>query len=152
MRLDNIINPNEPIRALSWRNPYAEMMLHGKIETRTWNTKYRGWVLICASQKGYLMESVDAISGELHAGRMVMEIGHYWANNLKSHGNAIAIGKLVNTWQMRPQDEDDCYVMHKESLWCHEYVCVTPIEQFGFKGSQGWRILADHIREFIKPN
>jgi hypothetical protein len=44
---------NQEIRALTWKEPYASLMLHGKIETRTWYTKYRGLVLICAGLKHY---------------------------------------------------------------------------------------------------
>lgn len=49
-----LFQPEKPsIRALWWREPYASLMLQGKVETRTWNTNYRGLVLICASIKPY---------------------------------------------------------------------------------------------------
>jgi hypothetical protein len=40
------------IRVISLRQPFAELVVSGrkKIETRTWNTKYRGEVYIHASQ------------------------------------------------------------------------------------------------------
>lgn len=40
------------MRAISIRNPWADLIAHGKktIETRTWATKYRGPLLICASK------------------------------------------------------------------------------------------------------
>jgi hypothetical protein len=44
---------DQKLMALSWKQPYAELMLHGKIETRTWQTKYRGWVMVCASKQPY---------------------------------------------------------------------------------------------------
>ena len=42
------------INALSLKQPYANLIANGKktIETRTWATKYRGDLLICASQSG----------------------------------------------------------------------------------------------------
>lgn len=46
--------PGADIRALSTKQPYASLMLHGKVETRTWDSKYLGWVLICASKQAYL--------------------------------------------------------------------------------------------------
>jgi len=40
------------MKALSIREPWASMILEGKksIETRTWKTKYRGKILLCASK------------------------------------------------------------------------------------------------------
>ena len=42
------------IKALSLQQPYASHVASGKktLETRTWTTKYRGDVLICASMSG----------------------------------------------------------------------------------------------------
>lgn len=41
------------MKALSIRQPWAELIASGvkTIETRTWKTKYRGDILICASKK-----------------------------------------------------------------------------------------------------
>lgn len=40
------------MKALSIKEPWASMILSGKktIETRTWKTKYRGSILLCASK------------------------------------------------------------------------------------------------------
>lgn len=40
------------MKALSIKEPWASLILAGKktIETRTWKTKYRGKVLLCASK------------------------------------------------------------------------------------------------------
>jgi hypothetical protein len=42
------------IKALSLKQPYANLIAEGKktIETRSWTTRYRGDILICASQSG----------------------------------------------------------------------------------------------------
>jgi predicted transcriptional regulator len=39
------------MKAISIKEPYATLILQGKktIETRTWTTKYRGDILLCAS-------------------------------------------------------------------------------------------------------
>lgn len=34
------------IRALWWKEPFGTLMTYGKVETRVWDTKYRGWVLL----------------------------------------------------------------------------------------------------------
>ena len=41
------------MKALSVKEPWASLIRSGKktIETRTWNTNYRGKLLICTSQK-----------------------------------------------------------------------------------------------------
>ena len=42
------------VKALSLQQPYANQVASGKktLETRTWTTKYRGDILICASMGG----------------------------------------------------------------------------------------------------
>jgi hypothetical protein len=42
------------MKAISLKQPYASWIAEGKktIETRTWSTKYRGDIVICASQSG----------------------------------------------------------------------------------------------------
>ncbi len=42
------------VKALSLQQPYANLVASGKktLETRTWTTKYRGDILICASMSG----------------------------------------------------------------------------------------------------
>ena len=49
-----LIAMSELLTAISLQQPYANWVAEGrkKIETRTWTTKYRGDLLICASQSG----------------------------------------------------------------------------------------------------
>src|SRR5882672_1096155 len=98
-----------PIRALSWKQPYLDLMLHGKIETRTWATNYRGWVLICASQKAYNDPQIENISGL--DGRLTIEDtlpdGNY------KLGYALAIGRLVDCWPMLPGDEAKTFMQYR---------------------------------------
>ncbi len=141
---------SEPMRALSWKQPYASLMLHGKIETRTWKTSYRGLVLICASQKQYVEHELFALAGEAGAQRIFNFINK---NGIREPlGKAIAVGRLIDCRPMTLKDEGDCYVKYKKPwivenkqgkhvtkrLWCHIYDDVKPIEQFDWKGSQGW--------------
>lgn len=43
--------PQPPVRALTLRNPWADLVVDGRkrIETRGWQTRYRGWLLIHVS-------------------------------------------------------------------------------------------------------
>jgi len=139
------------IRALSWIQPYGAMMLFGKIETRTWNTKYRGWVLLCASKKVYSHDQVLSISGEKNTDIITRNwIDSGFAGNTKS-GMAFAIGNLVDCRPMQKEDEEKCMVMYRPGLWCHVYDQVEQIVPFEWKGSQGWKILDENQKSLIHP-
>ena len=142
-----IYTPNQPIRALSWKEPFASLMLHGKIETRTWSTKYRGWVLICASKAPYNDRQIHSIAG-LNQHRRIFEAfpGKYGV----SCGYAIAIGYLANCRPMAPSDTDLCFVEYRDDLYCHIYIHVKPIVPFEWRGSQGWKTLGEADRAKIK--
>jgi len=115
-------------------------MLHGKIETRTWYTKYRGLVLICASLKPYSNSELLDISGKEQTDRIFTTLGIEGAN--EAPGHAIAVGDLVDCRGMREDDQDKCFVSFFASgLYCHVYQNVKPIKPFPWKGTQGWKIL-----------
>lgn len=125
----------EPVRALSWKQPFASLMLADKIETRTWYTKYRGLVLICASQSPYSESEVRKISGNQYSNMLDI------LRRTEPRGVAIAVGRLIDCRRMRPEDEEKCFVQYDENLWCHVYADVRQIEAFPFKGAQGWKQL-----------
>lgn len=143
--------PAKGMRALTWKEPYASLMLYGKIETRTWKTTYRGRVLICASKKEYKIDDWCEISGDTQFKRILELVGGFlgllYLKN--TNGYAIATGDLVDCRPMREQDEDRCFVKFRESLWCHVYENVQPINPFPWKGSQGWRQVPDEIIQSI---
>lgn len=147
----------EPIRALSWKQPYASLMLHGKVETRTWSTSYRGLVLICASLKRYDQEVFYSISGQEQYDRIHKTIDVYDT----TADMAIAVGRLVGCRLMKKEDENLTFVEYRDPwqiervskktgktkiitqrLWCHFYKDVKPIEPFDWKGTQGWKTLS----------
>lgn len=141
------------IRALSWKQPYGLLMLHGKIETRTWNTTYQGLVLLCASQKEYSPGAVELISGEFQYSRIIKILEEqYFSKIAKSRirekklqtqvfhsGQAFAVGRLIYSRPMFKSDEDKAFVRHYPNLYCHIYTDVTPIKPFPFKGVLGWK-------------
>lgn len=157
---------NEKILALSWKQPFASLMLHGKIETRVWPTNYRGLVLICASLKPYSDTQILNICGKeqyLHAHKTLN-------GNSGLPGHAIAIGKLVHCRPMVKEDEDKCFVEYQEpwlatdkngiltkkaamgiktKLWCHIYEDVKPIEPFPWSGTQGWKEVTEEQKKQI---
>lgn len=162
----------EDILALSWKQPYGDMMPHGKIETRTWSTKYRGKVLICASQAPYNYKTVLAISGHMQAERMSVRLKFRLRDNDLKHrlnnGKAIAVGDLVGCREMRPEDEDKCFVEYREpwmeerkrkngttvmvqvKLYCLFFENVRRIKPFPFKGAQKWAKVTEEQKKMIE--
>lgn len=125
------------MKALSWKNPYGALMLHGKIETRTWNTKYRGKVLICTSKKPYDGGVVTNISGVGAYMLIHLELKH--DSLLYHNGYAIAVGDLVDSRPMQPEDQNMSWVLYHKDLFCHVYENVKEIVPIPWKGSMGWR-------------
>ena len=136
---------NQEMKALSWREPFATLMLHGKIETRSWSTNYRGLVLICASQKEYPISKVLEISGEHQISR-ITKIMYNYGTDYDVNENAIAVGRLIDCRPMQPNESDKCFVKYNPALWCHIYKDVRPINPIPFKGNLKWKNLS---QEFI---
>lgn len=131
------------VRALWWKQPFASLMLYGKQETRSWNTDYRGLVLVCASKKPYAGEEMVKICGyeqykRIHATLPVSKL---------LQGHAIAIGRLKGVKRMgdypfiKPEIEAKTFVQWNADLFIHEYEDVREIRPFPFPGAQGWRTL-----------
>jgi len=141
---------DKELRALSWKEPFASLMLHGKIETRTWATDYRGLVLICASKKPYNREQVYEIAGgdQYRHIEEIIEKKNIDADSTLGH--AIAVGELVDCRLMQLKDEEACFVEYYSDLWCHVYEDVRPIKPIPFKGVQGWKKLDKSFHDQIK--
>ena len=156
-----------PIMALSWKAPYAQLMLHGKIETRTWQTNYRGLVLICCSKIGYTIPQLLKIAGENQYNR-INRLYPGLIDREDHFGCAIAVGRLVDCREMLPEDEDATFVKYRipwqeqkissnneqktktRRLYCHIYQDIVPINPLPFKGGQGWQKLSANQVEKIK--
>lgn len=131
------------MKALFWKQPYANLMLHDKIETRTWNTNYRGEVLICSSKIPYSNKLVQIISNKFN-------INEILKNEEIKNGYAIAVGELIDCRLMLPEDEDKCFVDYNPNLYCHIYKNVRAIEPFEIKGQMGWMNINEKIIYKIK--
>jgi hypothetical protein len=144
--------PNQmEVRALSFKEPYASLMLHGKIETRGRNTNYRGWVLICASKVTYSDLEIRAISGHKMYGEIFTRLGYHLDNSIHDYvGKAIAIGKLTDCRHMLESDAEKCFVLFNRGTYCYVFEQVQRIEPFDWKGTQGWKILSDEEKQLIR--
>jgi hypothetical protein len=135
--------PDQPMRALSLKQPFASLMFNGKsLETRTWPTKYRGWVLVCSSKNAYPWNIVRDISGSTQFDR-ILDLTK--SGMIMPEGKAIGIGRLINCREMTNEDQDNAFVRMNASwiwpkLWCHVYEDLQPIPSpFLWQGSQGWK-------------
>lgn len=99
------------MKAISIREPWATLIRNGDktIETRTWSTKYRGKILLCASKKP----------------------------DSDFSGKAFAVAELVDVRPMTKDDEKQacCEIYDRAHSWVLEN--VMPIEPFPVKGQLG---------------
>ena len=96
------------MKALSIKEPWASMILNGEktIETRTWNTKFRGDFVICVSKKPASEYS----------------------------GRAIAIAELYDVKEMVKEHESDacCSIYPRAKSWFLRNIrSITPFEVKG---------------------
>lgn len=153
---------NEKILALSWKQPYGSLMLPpiNKIETRTWETKYRGLVLICTSKEPYDIHTIEEISGNVQSFKLFSQLSDNKQLMFPSPykkleysyplGKAIGIGRLIDCREMGERDENKTFVKYREGLWCHVYEDVKPIKPFDWKGSQGFREVTSEEKKLIE--
>jgi len=139
---------DQKLLALSWKQPFATAMLYGKIETRTWNTNVRGWVLICTSLKAYSEDIEHKLCGTDLYYKMLSAMNRD-SGTLDLNGYGIAIGKLVDSRKMKPKDADKCFVKWREDLYCHVYEDVRQIKPIIWKGTQGWKEVTKDIKSTI---
>lgn len=140
---------DQKLLALSWKQPFATAMLYGKIETRTWNTNVRGWVLICTSLKAYSEDIEHKLCGTDLYYKMLRAMNKD-SGTLDLNGYGIAIGRLVDSRKMKPEDADKCFVKWREDLYCHVYEDVRQIKPIIWKGTQGWKEVTEDIKRTIE--
>ena len=139
---------SRPIRALTWKEPFGTLMLHGKIETRKWATSFRGDVLISCGKTPYNDWQLLEICGLDQLERMTKIIQP--GSKMINCGYAVAVGTLVNCRMMTRADEDDCFVQYRQGLWCHIYDNIRPIAPMPYKGQQGWKKLPESIWDTLE--
>lgn len=129
------------IKALSWKQPYATLMFHNKVETRKWNTAYRGWVLICTSKKRYFDSQVWSISGQYNY-QIIQKILQEDISGCID-GMAIGIGYLAGVSSIDSNRIYQTFVKNDEGLFGLHFTEVHRIKPFLFKGGQRWKNLTE---------
>lgn len=146
--LAQAISGKEKIMSLGLYQPYASLMLHGKLETRNRKTNVRGWVLLYSTKKvapGWL---VTAISGIPIREKIDTILKDDKTKDLRGH--AIALGYLSDCRPMERGDQGKAYVLYEKNKWIWEFQSIIPIVPFPYKGSQGWRTVTDGEKALIK--
>jgi len=97
------------IKGLSLKEPWASKVFSGEktLETRTWVTKYRGLVLLCASR-----QPISDLSGK-----------------------AFAVARITNCRPMTADDEVEACIEVYDRANVFVLEDVRPIEQFQVRGS-----------------
>lgn len=131
----------EPIHYLTWHQPFASLMLHGKKETRRKPTNVRGTVLILASDSPYPKSELIKLCGS----RLLKIINETTEREPTKNitGKAIAIGRLTGCRPMQKKDASACFVKYVYDKFVWHFEEVKRIEPFEMKGKQGWGILRD---------
>ncbi len=134
------------MKALWLKQPYATLMLHGKIETRTRNTNVRGDILLCSTKTPYSLSQQQEISGIHQSERIHSMLG---LENLPN-SVAIGIGTLVDSRKMQPEDADNCFVEYSDHRWCWVFENIHAVKPFFLKGKQGWKEMGEPDIEFTR--
>jgi hypothetical protein len=141
--LHNIIE--REVRGLSLKQPFASLMLLGKVETRTFKTSYRGLVMICASKERYGDAHLRNWCGQ----ELMSEIALHCPE--QPQGVAIAIGELVDCRPIRPED---AHFINYHRGWGHMYGWhfenMMAIQPFPHKGQQGMPRLSQETKNKIR--
>jgi len=111
------------MKAISLKQPWASLIANGKktIETRTWPTKYRGDLLICASKQPRL----DGYPS----------------------GCALCIVTVIDCRPMTKADEQAACCELYQGAWSWPLSNIRPIVPFGVKGSLGFYEVVLPIKE-----
>jgi len=118
------------MKALSIKQPYATSILRGTktIELRSWQTAYRGDLLICTSQTpAYFLRKMPILDKE-GRNKVVDEITEH--ESYMHFGKALCVVELYDIRPMKEQDESDSESEYFDDLfsWCLRN--VRPIKPF----------------------
>lgn len=145
---------NGPIRCLGLYQPYASLMLHGKIETRLVR-RFKsppfplGKYLIYSTKKDISIGAIHRISGTVQTDRIygtLIPQDQPHEPTATMFGYAIAVGDLDHIRPMTAADEDAAFALYQEDpcykQWCLIFKNVQRIEPFVWLyGKQGIGII-----------
>jgi hypothetical protein len=147
----------QQIRTLGLYQPFASLMLHGKIETRWVRNGKKppfplGQYLIYSTQKKYTIGELMMVAGLKQYDRIQQILREEPTKNLTR--TAICTGWLSNVRPMTEEDEDKTFVAFDpepdRTLWCLEFDRIIRIIPFPFlDGHQGIGFLSEENKTKI---
>lgn len=151
--------PTGQIRTLGLYQPFAGLMVSGKIETRRVKTGRKapfpiGYYLLYATQKEYPLDKVKTISGNQYS--KILQIRADDPTSLcQITGHAICIGQLCKRFRIFDNSFDEktfvqYYFDPEYALIGLEFRDVRKIAPFPFRGKQGVGFLSADDRAKIK--
>lgn len=119
------------VKALALWQPWASWIAEGykTVETRTWSTRYRGLLVICASLHGAHRNGKDRWVGPCQ------RPDGTWTTY--PVGCAVALALLDHVTPMRPDHEAAALCGYEPGRYAWELKDVMPLEPFPVKGRQG---------------
>jgi len=127
------------MKAISIKQPWAQLIAQGlkTLEIRSWKTKYRGPLLICASAKS--ADFLKAYKKLNHPTRGIWHEdreegpGSDWENYYQL-GKAIAIVELIDIKPFEPSNEQEALCDYAPGLYAWRLKLIEQIEPFNVKG------------------
>lgn len=152
-----ILKPGQRIRTLGVYQPYAGLILHGKVETRwvgsiidkkTGERKYRkppfpfGKYLIYATIQKYRMTQVAVISGVEETEHIFAVQRENYISDFVIHGKSLCLADLVEIIDPITPETKNTFVLYQPPTEMQRRVGLVfqnlqRIEPFTFKGKQG---------------
>lgn len=133
---------------LTIKQPFADYIGYGKVEARTWQTKYRGLVLIASAAKPYTAkELADPRIITLRVPR-----GYPDPTELPGHnGSALYLARLADVRPLTPDDESFMRWAPGMSKWFgFHFEDVIPLHPVPVKGAQMLWPVADKVRRSLR--
>lgn len=138
----------QPIRAMTFQEPFGSMILNGRIEVRKQKTDYRGLILICTGFTELNAVQLKILAGPFNAMRIRTIMTK---NQMHSQpGKAIAVAELVDCYQMTVDDELSCFVPYHDRRWCYKFKNVRPILSRNWRGKAGISQVPEDFVESIE--
>jgi hypothetical protein len=139
------------IRALAWKQPFGSLMLHGKIETRTYKTNTRGTTLIYTSlQEMHPVKMMSLCYEDQIKKSIPGALAFDTTQHL--HGFVLGMADLVDCRPMKEEDEEKTFVAYDKNKWCWIFDNVFACQPFRFlteAGKPGGRLSFQHVKQYV---
>lgn len=125
------------MKAISIKQPWAKFIAHGlkSLEIRSWQTSFRGQLLIVASKKAdHFMRAFPQKTHPEHGVWLAEINGQNAIDDYYHLGKALAIVELVKIEPMRKEHEELALCDYSPGLFAWHLMLIKQIEPFSVKG------------------